>query len=149
MFTRDLVVAKRRPVVVWIHGGSFSRFVHISSPELEIISYRGSVVEYDPDLLIFLLIFFLLKILEEIIFCTEAPQLNTILTCLYFYLYFFIENIKNNHILYRGSAAEYDPDYLLDQEIVLVTLQYRFVQQRVFVRIFHICKDQSCLREYL
>merc|ERR1719350_956171 len=25
----------------------------------------------------------------------------------------------------RGSAAEYDPDYLLDQEIVLVTLQYR------------------------
>merc|ERR1711936_708750 len=49
VFTRDLVVAKRRPVVVWIHGGSFS----------------------------------------------------------------------------RGSAAEYDPDYLLDQEIVLVTLQYR------------------------
>jgi len=49
VFTRDLVVAKRRPVVVWIHGGSFS----------------------------------------------------------------------------RGSAAEYDPDYLLDQDIVLVTLQYR------------------------
>ena len=79
------------------------------------ILYRGSAVEYDPDLLIFL----------------------------------FIENIKNNHILYRGSAAEYDPDYLLDQEIVLVTLQYRFLQQRIFVRIFHICKDQSCLREYL
>ena len=75
------------------------------------ILYRGSAVEYDPDLLIFL----------------------------------FIENIKNNHILYRGSAAEYDPDYLLDQEIVLVTLQYRFLQQRIFVRIFHIFKDQSCL----
>ena len=29
-------------------------------------------------------------------------------------------------IIFRGSAAEYDPDYLLDQEIVLVTLQYRF-----------------------
>ena len=29
-------------------------------------------------------------------------------------------------ISFRGSAAEYDPDYLLDQEIVLVTLQYRF-----------------------
>ena len=28
--------------------------------------------------------------------------------------------------LFRGSAAEYDPDYLLDQDIVLVTLQYRF-----------------------
>ena len=25
----------------------------------------------------------------------------------------------------RGSAAEYDPDYLLDQDVVLVTLQYR------------------------
>lgn len=25
----------------------------------------------------------------------------------------------------RGSAAEYDPDYLLDQDIVLVTIQYR------------------------
>ena len=23
----------------------------------------------------------------------------------------------------RGSAAEYDPDYLLDQEVVLVTVQ--------------------------
>jgi len=49
VFTRDLVVSKRRPVVVWIHGGSFI----------------------------------------------------------------------------RGSAAEYDPDYLLDQDVVLVTLQYR------------------------
>ena len=56
MFTRDLVVAKRRPVVVWIHGGSFSRFVHIISAELEMILYRGSAVEYDPDLLIFLFI---------------------------------------------------------------------------------------------
>ena len=25
----------------------------------------------------------------------------------------------------RGSAADYDPDYLLDQDIVLVTIQYR------------------------
>ena len=25
----------------------------------------------------------------------------------------------------RGSAAEYDPDYLLDEDIVLVTIQYR------------------------
>jgi len=49
VFTRDLVVQKARPVVVWIHGGGFT----------------------------------------------------------------------------RGSAAEYDPDYLLDQEIVLVTIQYR------------------------
>jgi len=49
VFTRDLVVAKARPVMVWLHGGSFS----------------------------------------------------------------------------RGSAAEYDPDYLLDQEVVLVTVQYR------------------------
>jgi len=49
VFTRDLVVSKARPVVVWIHGGGFS----------------------------------------------------------------------------RGSAAEYDPDYLLDQEVVLVTIQYR------------------------
>jgi len=49
VFTRDLVVKKSRPVIVWIHGGSFS----------------------------------------------------------------------------RGSAAEYDPDYLLDQDIVLVTIQYR------------------------
>ena len=49
VFTRDLVVDKKRPVVVWIHGGSFS----------------------------------------------------------------------------RGSAAEYDPDYLLDEDVVLVTIQYR------------------------
>eukprot|EP00090_Calanus_glacialis_P030307 TRINITY_DN4885_c0_g1_i1.p1 TRINITY_DN4885_c0_g1~~TRINITY_DN4885_c0_g1_i1.p1 ORF type:complete len:639 (+),score=148.83 TRINITY_DN4885_c0_g1_i1:104-2020(+) len=49
IFTRDLVVTKKRPVIVWIHGGNFA----------------------------------------------------------------------------RGSAAEYDPDYLLDQEIVLVTIQYR------------------------
>jgi len=49
VFTRDLVVKKKRPVIIWIHGGSFS----------------------------------------------------------------------------RGSAAEYDPDYLLDQDIVLVTIQYR------------------------
>ena len=52
VFTRDLVTTKRRPVIVWIHGGSFS----------------------------------------------------------------------------RGSAAEYDPDYLLDEDVVLVTLQYRSVQ---------------------
>ena len=50
MFTRDLVSTKRRPVIVWIHGGSFS----------------------------------------------------------------------------RGSAAEYDPDYLLDEDVVLVTVQYRY-----------------------
>jgi len=49
VFTRDLVVKKRRPVIVWIHGGNFA----------------------------------------------------------------------------RGSAAEYQPDYLLDQEVVLVTIQYR------------------------
>jgi len=49
VFTRDLVVSKRRPVLVWIHGGNFA----------------------------------------------------------------------------RGSAAEYAPDYLLDEEIVLVTIQYR------------------------
>ena len=49
VFTRDLVVDKKRPVIVWIHGGSFS----------------------------------------------------------------------------RGSAAEYDPDYLLDEDVVLVTIQYR------------------------
>ncbi|XP_023348100.1 venom carboxylesterase-6 [Eurytemora carolleeae] len=49
VFTRDLVVSKRRPVMVWIHGGNFA----------------------------------------------------------------------------RGSAAEYSPDYLLDQDIVLVTIQYR------------------------
>ena len=50
VFTRDLVTTKRRPVIVWIHGGSFS----------------------------------------------------------------------------RGSAAEYDPDYLLDEDVVLVTVQYRY-----------------------
>jgi len=49
VFTRDLVVSKKRPVIVWIHGGSFS----------------------------------------------------------------------------RGSASEYDPDFLLDDEVVLVTIQYR------------------------
>jgi len=49
VFTRDLVAAKKRPVIVWIHGGNFG----------------------------------------------------------------------------RGSAAEYNPDYLLDEDIVLVTLQYR------------------------
>jgi len=49
VFTRDLVVKKKRPVIIWIHGGSFS----------------------------------------------------------------------------RGSASEYDPDYLLDEDIVLVTIQYR------------------------
>ena len=49
VFTRDLVTTKKRPVIVWIHGGNFA----------------------------------------------------------------------------RGSAAEYDPDYLLDQDIVLVTIQYR------------------------
>ena len=49
VFTKDLVRTKKRPVLVWIHGGNFA----------------------------------------------------------------------------RGSAAEYDPDYLLDQEVVLVTVQYR------------------------
>jgi len=49
VFTRDLVVKKRRPVIVWIHGGNFV----------------------------------------------------------------------------RGSAAEYDPDYIMDQDVVLVTIQYR------------------------
>lgn len=49
VFTRDLDDKKQRPVVVWIHGGSFN----------------------------------------------------------------------------KGSAAEYGPDYLLDQDIVLVTIQYR------------------------
>ena len=49
MFTRDLVAAKRRPVMVWIHGGNFI----------------------------------------------------------------------------RGSAAEYEPDYIMDEEVVLVTIQYR------------------------
>ena len=49
VFSRDLVVRKARPVIVWIHGGSFS----------------------------------------------------------------------------RGSAGEYDPDFLLDEDVVLVTIQYR------------------------
>ncbi len=49
VFTRDLVPKKKRPVLVWIHGGNFV----------------------------------------------------------------------------RGSAADYEPDYLLDQEVVLVTIQYR------------------------
>ena len=49
VFTRDLVVSKKRPVIVWIHGGNFA----------------------------------------------------------------------------RGSAAEYDPDYLLDEDVVLVTINYR------------------------
>ncbi len=49
VFTRDLVRNKKRPVLVWIHGGSFV----------------------------------------------------------------------------RGSAADYEPDYILDQEVVLVTIQYR------------------------
>lgn len=49
VFTRDLVLKKRRPVIVWIHGGNFV----------------------------------------------------------------------------RGSAADYEPDYLLDEDIVLVTIQYR------------------------
>lgn len=49
VFTRDLVRSKRRPVIVWIHGGNFA----------------------------------------------------------------------------RGSAAGYDPDYMLDEEVVLVTIQYR------------------------
>ena len=49
VYTRDLVVKKRRPVIVWIHGGNFV----------------------------------------------------------------------------RGSAADYEPDYILDEDIVLVTIQYR------------------------
>jgi len=49
VFTRDLAVNKRRPVIVWIHGGNFA----------------------------------------------------------------------------RGSASEYEPDYLLDEDVVLVTIQYR------------------------
>ncbi len=49
MFTRDLVVKKKRPVLVFIHGGNFV----------------------------------------------------------------------------RGSAADYDPDYIMDQEVVLVTVNYR------------------------
>ncbi len=49
VFTRDLVVKKKRPVLVWIHGGNFL----------------------------------------------------------------------------RGSAGDYDPDYILDEDVVLVTVQYR------------------------
>ena len=49
VFTRDLVVKKKRPVLIWFHGGNFI----------------------------------------------------------------------------RGSAADYEPDYLLDEEIVLVTVNYR------------------------
>ena len=49
VFTRDLVTAKARPVVVFIHGGNFV----------------------------------------------------------------------------RGSAADYQPDYILDEDVVLVTIQYR------------------------
>ncbi|CAB4057118.1 Liver carboxylesterase 1,Putative inactive carboxylesterase 4,Carboxylesterase 1E,Carboxylesterase 1D,Esterase B1,Esterase CM06B1,Liver carboxylesterase B-1,Cholinesterase 1,Acetylcholinesterase,Cholinesterase 2,Acetylcholinesterase 1 [Lepeophtheirus salmonis] len=49
VFSRDLAVNKKRPVIVWIHGGNFV----------------------------------------------------------------------------RGSAADYEPDYLLDEDIVLVTIQYR------------------------
>ena len=37
VFTRDLVVAKRRPVVVWIHGGSFSRFQNCFGVDLFMI----------------------------------------------------------------------------------------------------------------
>ncbi len=49
VYTRDLVVKKKRPVIVWIHGGNFV----------------------------------------------------------------------------RGSASDYEPDYILDEDIVLVTIQYR------------------------
>ena len=49
VYTRDLVVSKKRPVIVWIHGGNFV----------------------------------------------------------------------------RGSASDYEPDYILDEDIVLVTIQYR------------------------
>jgi len=49
VFTRDLSVNRKRPVIVWIHGGNFA----------------------------------------------------------------------------KGSAAEYEPDYLLDEDVVLVTIQYR------------------------
>ena len=61
VFTRDLVVKKRRPVIVWIHGGNFV----------------------------------------------------------------------------RGSAADYDPDYIMDQDVVLVTIQYRsiFIKPCFFVLI--------------
>ena len=38
--------------------------------------------------------------------------------------------VITTEIKFRGSAAEYDPDYLLDQEIVLVTLQYRFPRKK-------------------
>ena len=62
VFTRDLVVKKRRPVIVWIHGGNFV----------------------------------------------------------------------------RGSAAEYDPDYIMDQDVVLVTIQYRsfFLSSHAFLFSF-------------
>ena len=51
VYTRDLVIKKKRPVIVWIHGGNFV----------------------------------------------------------------------------RGSAADYEPDYILDEDVVLVTIQYRYV----------------------
>ena len=67
VFTRDLVVKKRRPVIVWIHGGNFV----------------------------------------------------------------------------RGSAAEYDPDYIMDQDVVLVTIQYR----SIFIKLCFFCShlNQVCL----
>ena len=67
VFTRDLVVKKRRPVIVWIHGGNFV----------------------------------------------------------------------------RGSAAEYDPDYIMDQDVVLVTIQYR----SIFIKPCFFCSylNEVCL----
>ena len=62
VYTRDLVVKKRRPVIVWIHGGNFV----------------------------------------------------------------------------RGSAAEYDPDYIMDQDVVLVTIQYRSIFYQVMIFFFSI-----------